>query len=132
MPSGMAGAWQCDPARATLRIALVGAALVAVELFLHPVLPINKKLWTSSFAIFTSGSSALLLALCMAATRGGIPRLLAPLRMLGMHAIFGYVLSSRCSPPDFPPCTSQAGLCLARNVSSAFRNSSRSSLREKW
>lgn len=85
--------WQRDPARATLRIALAGVVLVAVGLLLHPVLPINKKLWTSSFAIFTSGSAALLLALCMAATRSGVPRLLAPLHMLGMNAILGYVLS---------------------------------------
>ncbi|WP_235536849.1 acyltransferase family protein [Sphingomonas sp. Root241] len=86
-------AWQREPARATLRIALAGAALVAVGLLLHPILPINKKLWTSSFAIFTSGASALLLAFCMAATRKGVPRLLAPLHMLGMNAILGYILS---------------------------------------
>jgi len=85
--------WQRDPSRATLRIALAGVLLIAIGLLLHPVLPINKKLWTSSFAIFTSGSSALLLALCMAATRSGVPRLLAPLHMLGMNAILGYVLS---------------------------------------
>lgn len=86
-------AWQREPARATLRIALVGAALVTIGLLLHPVLPINKKLWTSSFAIFTSGASALLLAFCMAATRKGVPRLLTPLHMLGMNAILGYILS---------------------------------------
>jgi predicted acyltransferase len=85
--------WQRAPGRATLRIALAGVALIAIGLLLHPVLPINKKLWTSSFAIFTSGSSALLLALCMAATRRGVPRLLAPLNMLGMNAILGYILS---------------------------------------
>jgi predicted acyltransferase len=87
-------AWQRAPGQATLRIALAGAALVALGLLLHPVLPINKKLWTSSFALFTSGSAAMLLALCMIATRSGrIPRLLAPLNMLGMNAILGYVLS---------------------------------------
>ena len=87
-------AWQRAPERATLRIALAGVALVAIGLLLHPLLPINKKLWTSSFALFTSGSSALLLALCMLATRRGtIPRPLAPLHMLGMNAILGYVLS---------------------------------------
>ncbi|TGX46598.1 hypothetical protein E5A74_04585 [Sphingomonas naasensis] len=86
-------AWQRAPERATLRIALAGAALIALGLLLHPILPINKKLWTSSFAIFTSGSAALLLALCMAATRRGVPRLLAPFHMLGMNAILGYILS---------------------------------------
>lgn len=85
--------WQRAPDRAALRIALAGAALVAIGLLLHPILPINKKLWTSSFAIFTSGASALLLAICMAATREGVPRLLAPLHMLGMNAILGYILS---------------------------------------
>lgn len=87
-------AWQRAPDRAMLRVALAGTALVAIGLLLHPLLPINKKLWTSSFAIFTSGTSAILLALCMAATRNGsIPALLAPFNMLGMNAILGYVLS---------------------------------------
>ncbi len=85
--------WQRAPDRAALRIALAGAALVAIGLLLHPLLPINKKLWTASFAILTSGTSALLLAFCMAATRKGVPRLLAPLHMLGMNAILGYILS---------------------------------------
>lgn len=85
--------WQRWPRRATLYIALAGIVLVLVGLLLHPLLPINKKLWTSSFAIFTSGASALLLAMCMVATRRGVPRLLAPLNMLGMNAILGYVLS---------------------------------------
>ena len=87
-------AWQRGSDHATLRIALAGAALITLGLLLHPVFPINKKLWTSSFALFSSGSSAILLALCMTATRRGrVPRLLGPLNMLGMNAILGYVLS---------------------------------------
>ena len=86
--------WQRRPERSTITIALAGIALVALGLLLHPLLPINKKLWTSSFAIFSSGASAVLLALCMAAARNGrVPRLLAPLNMLGMNAILGYVVS---------------------------------------
>jgi predicted acyltransferase len=94
--SGMLAAvlWQRAPERAALRIALAGAALIALGLLLHPLLPINKKLWTSSFALFTSGSSAVLLALCMAATRNGVPRLLVAFNLLGMNAILGYVLSA--------------------------------------
>jgi len=86
-------AWQRNPQPSARTIALAGIALVALGLLLDPLLPINKKLWTSSFAIFTSGASALLLALCMTATRNGVPRLLAPLNMLGMNAILGYILS---------------------------------------
>lgn len=37
-------------------IVLVGAALVTIGLMLTPVLPLNKALWTASFALVASGS----------------------------------------------------------------------------
>ena len=86
--------WQRAPKRAAIGIGLAGLVLITLGLLLQPVLPINKKLWTSSFALFTSGTSAVLLALCMAATGNRrIARALAPFSMLGMNAILGYVLS---------------------------------------
>lgn len=86
--------WKAAPERSVLRIALAGAALTLIGLAFSHAFPLNKKLWTSSFALFTSGLSALLLALAMIATRSpALRRLLFPLHMLGMNAILGYVLS---------------------------------------
>ncbi|HUS20084.1 MAG TPA: hypothetical protein VMZ25_10580, partial [Terriglobales bacterium] len=41
-----------------------GAVAVVVGLALHPLFPINKALWTSSYVIFTAGYAMLLLAAC--------------------------------------------------------------------
>lgn len=87
-------AWQRAPGRALLWIALGGVALTVAGLLLAPVFPINKRLWSSSFALFSSGLSALLLALAMlASTRAALNRLFTPLYLLGMNAILGYMVS---------------------------------------
>jgi len=87
-------AWKADPKRALKWITLGGTALIAAGLAMHPVFPLNKKLWTSSFALLTSGLSALLLVFSVLAVR--IPALrtaLSPLQVFGMNAILGYILS---------------------------------------
>lgn len=87
-------AWQRAPARAVTMIATGGVVLVVAGLLLDPVFPINKRLWSSSYALFSSGLSALLLALTMLASRrAALSRLFAPLYLLGMNAILGYMLS---------------------------------------
>ncbi len=89
-----AATWRRVPAGAAARIALMGLALTLIGLALTPWLPLNKRIWTSSFALFTSGLSAMLLALCMAATRSpAVTRALTPLRVFGMNAITAYLLS---------------------------------------
>ena len=57
------------PGRALLRIAIAGALLVAAGLLLDPVFSINKRLWTSSFALLSSGVSALALVCCVLGLR---------------------------------------------------------------
>ncbi|RYY26626.1 MAG: DUF1624 domain-containing protein [Sphingomonadales bacterium] len=87
-------AWKADPKRALQWIAIGGVALIATGLAMHPAFPINKKLWTSSFVLLTSGLSALLLVLSVLAAR--VPALrtaLSPLQVFGMNAILGYILS---------------------------------------
>jgi len=87
-------AWQRRPERATAWIAIGGIALTLAGLALAPAFPINKRLWTSSYALFSTGLSALIFALCMVASRRpAIDRLGAPFYILGKNAILGYMIS---------------------------------------
>ena len=89
-----AAAWQRAPARATSRIALAGVALVLLGLALAPHFPINKKLWTSSYVLLTTGLSALLFAgIVLAARSGAVCRALRPFDIFGMNAILAYLVS---------------------------------------
>ena len=87
-------AWQRRPERATAWIAIGGVVLALAGLALAPAFPINKRIWTSSYALFSTGLSALLFALCMVASRRAtIDRLAAPFYVLGKNAILGYMIS---------------------------------------
>lgn len=89
-----AHAWQRAPAGAPLRIAIAGAALMAAGLLLDPVFPINKPIWTSSFALLSGGFSALVLAAIIVALRSDVAvRLAAPLRVLGGNAVLAFTVS---------------------------------------
>jgi predicted acyltransferase len=52
-------------ARRVSRMATAGAIAVAAGLAWGLLFPINKNLWTSSYAVFTAGAAALGLALCL-------------------------------------------------------------------
>ncbi len=93
---GLLGAlvWQRAQGQATLWIALAGVAPVLLGLALMPVFPINKRLWTSSYVLFSTGLSALLFAGCIAAMRSAaVRRAFWSFDVLGMNAILGYILS---------------------------------------
>jgi predicted acyltransferase len=85
--------WKRAPEQATRQIAIAGVAAIALGLLWGIVFPLNKSLWTSSFALLTSGVAALTLALCIVVERRPV-RMLAPLRVLGMNALMGYLISS--------------------------------------
>jgi predicted acyltransferase len=86
--------WQRQPARTAWRLAIGGVLLLAAGLLLGGLLPINKRLWTSSFALLSSGFSALMLAgLAVALRAPAAQRLATPLRVLGGNAILAFVLS---------------------------------------
>lgn len=53
------------PLAAAGRLALAGLILVVLGLAWHHGIPLNKKLWTSSFVLFTVGLDLVLLALCV-------------------------------------------------------------------
>jgi predicted acyltransferase len=88
-------AWKQAPERRTaLLIGGAGAVLIVAGLLLDPVFPINKRIWTSSFALLSSGISAVLLALLTVALESGLARTIAmPLRVLGGNATLAFVLS---------------------------------------
>jgi len=71
----------------------VGLAMVVLGLALNPVMPINKKIWTPSFAVVTSGISTLVLVgfeLVARSGRGmGFDYVL---KVLGGNAILAFIL----------------------------------------
>ena len=89
-------AWQRarDRGRATLWIALAGVVLALLGLALAPWFPLNKRIWTSSFVLLTTGLSALLFALCIVAAKSAaVRRLFVPFDIFGMNAILAYMVS---------------------------------------
>jgi predicted acyltransferase len=87
-------AWQRARDRSILWIALAGVALTLLGLALAPWFPLNKRLWTSSFVLLTTGLSALLFAGCVVAAKSAaVRRLFVPFDMFGMNAILAYLVS---------------------------------------
>ena len=86
--------WQRAPDRAPRGLVVGGVVLMAAGLAVTPLMPLNKSLWSSSFALFSSGLSAILLALAMVVSgREVLRRWMTPFRLLGMNAIMGYMVS---------------------------------------
>ncbi|HYB12344.1 MAG TPA: heparan-alpha-glucosaminide N-acetyltransferase domain-containing protein [Myxococcota bacterium] len=94
----LAGRWLHKAERSAPRIAGLAAAgllLVAAGVALHPVIPVNKSLWSASFVLVTAGlCSVLVAALHGVIDVAGIRRWAAPFRWLGQNPIAIYVLSS--------------------------------------
>jgi predicted acyltransferase len=73
---------------------LIGNMLLAIGLICDVWLPINKKLWTSSFALFMAGLSSILLAMFLyLVDHLGYRRCFQPFVIMGMNAIVIYMLS---------------------------------------
>ena len=102
----LAGRWLLlarEPLRRTAWLALAGALLAYAGLVLDAVLmPINKNLWTVSYAVFTTGLALVLFAVfhwLMDATgspntRERFRKLLLPFTIYGMNALFIFALAS--------------------------------------
>ena len=91
----LAGMWltteRAPRERATALIA-AGAAAAATGSLWHLLMPINKSLWTSSYALFTAGLASICLgALHYLVDVRGRKGWTFPLRVLGMNAITAYV-----------------------------------------
>ena len=71
-----------------------GIVLIALGLVAGIWLPINKKLWTSSFSVFMAGLDFVVLAICLWLVDGcGFKRAVKPLVIVGMNAITVYMIS---------------------------------------
>ena len=73
---------------------LAGNLLITLGLICNTWLPINKKLWTSSFSLFMAGLDFSIFAICIWCIDGlGYKRFTRPFVILGMNAIAVYMAS---------------------------------------
>lgn len=80
--------------RTVVLLTLCGAACAGVGLAWDQMLPIGKKLWTSSFVMLTGGLAMICLAACLALFDvAGWRRLARPFEIVGINAIFVFVAS---------------------------------------
>jgi predicted acyltransferase len=86
--------WRRPGGPRVVAVVLASALMVALGLALDPLFPINKRLWTSSFALLSSGLSGLALVAIAAAMRSAlVDRLATPLKVLGANAMLAFSVS---------------------------------------
>ena len=94
----IAGEWlqtEYSANRKALILAAVGIVLALAGWLLHPLLPINKKLWTSTFALFSGGVSLLTFAALYSVLDVKRWRWwTSPFLVLGTNAMLAFVLSN--------------------------------------
>lgn len=87
-------AWKRSLSERTRMLLVTGILLTAAGLFCDQWLPINKKLWTSSFTLFMAGLDFILFSLFLWIADGlGYKRFFQPFVILGMNAIAIYLVS---------------------------------------
>jgi len=82
-----------EGARAATALWFGGTALAAAGAAWSFALPLNKHLWTSSYALFSAGLSLAGLAACLRFVEGRPARWAAPFEALGRRALAAYVLA---------------------------------------
>jgi predicted acyltransferase len=89
-----------DPQTARLkvrRLVAAGLATAALGALWATALPLNKALWTGSYALVTSGVTMVVLAAFAALDRASTRGLFAPLAWLGINPLAIYFLAELCS-----------------------------------
>lgn len=93
----LTGAWlkrQSVSSRISLNLLMYGLAAVVIGLIWNGFFPINKKLWTSSYVLVTTGWGLISLAACYELVDvRKYTKLFKPLEIMGLNAIFIYVAS---------------------------------------
>jgi len=83
-----------DPRQKLLRLLGWGIVLIASGELLAIWIPINKQLWTTSFAVFMAGLAATGLACAIWLVDGRpLQRWFRPLEILGLNAVAAYLIS---------------------------------------
>ena len=78
--------------RKMIGLFVAGLFLTLAGLVLHPLFPINKQLWTSTYVLFTAGACLLFLGICYSLMDVlGWKRWASPFLVFGTNAIFVYV-----------------------------------------
>ncbi len=94
----LAGKWVRKEQSVRLRIlglVVAGLLLLIAGLLLNPLFPINKKIWTSTFTLFSGGVSLLTFALCyLVVDVWRWRRWASPLLVFGANAILAFALSN--------------------------------------
>ena len=87
------------PMRRTVGLVGAGIGLIILAEAIHPFFPINKKLWTSTFVLLTSGFTTLSLGICYWIIDVKKWRRFAmPALVFGTNSILAYVLSEVIDP----------------------------------
>ena len=83
-----------DLAERAVWLLVAGNLLIAAGLICNTWMPINKKLWTSSFSLFMAGLDFVIFAIFLWLVDGvGHRRVVRPFAILGMNAIAVYMAS---------------------------------------
>ncbi len=94
----MAGQWVLtsrSPQRTTLGLAVAGLLAILVGLAMSPVMPLVKRIWTPSFAVYSAGWTTLVLAaFYWLIDVVGWKRWGFPLVVVGMNSIAAYVIGN--------------------------------------
>jgi predicted acyltransferase len=94
----LTGHWLLSPRSTWERVCglfVMGNVCLVLGLLWDPVFPINKKLWTSSYVLFTDGMALQFFGMCFwAVDIKGYRRWVAPFIVYGANAILAYMLSS--------------------------------------
>ncbi len=81
--------------RRVLGVVIAGTLLTIAGLLLAPYLPLNKRIYTSTFALFSGGISLLTFAACyLVVDAWRFRRWASPLLVFGTNAILAFALSS--------------------------------------
>ena len=80
------------------RLAGAGAVCATVGAVWHPLLPLNKQLWTSSFVLFSGGLGLLLLAATYELIEVRELRVVGrPFEVLGLNALFVFLITEEAA-----------------------------------
>ena len=90
--------WRRYPDQRNVLLLVIGLALLIGGLLLDTAFPINKKLWTSSFVLLTSGISCLaLLCVSLLLRPRAVECAIFPFFVLGGNALLAFTLSAALS-----------------------------------